>query len=74
MTIETVTEHVRSGLLVTSLKALTRSILFSMGLDHVFVDFLLSAAVGAGTVLLVILFVGVGIPRRHAAVIRRTIR
>jgi len=45
-----------------------------MGLDHVLIDFLARAAVGAGTVLLVILFVGIGIPRRSAAVIRRTIR
>jgi hypothetical protein len=45
-----------------------------MGLDHVFFDFLARAAVGAGTVLLVIMFVGIRIPRRTPAVIRRTIR
>jgi hypothetical protein len=45
-----------------------------MGLDQVLIDFLARAAVGAGAVLLVIVFVGIGIPRRSAAAIRRTIR
>jgi hypothetical protein len=61
----------RSSLGVTSLKALTHSILWSMGLDHTLVEFLVSAAVGAATVLLVIIFVGVGIPRRAPVGIRR---
>jgi len=74
MTLVTLTQNFRCGLLVTSLKALPCAILSSMGLDHVLIDFLARAAVGAGTVLLVILFVGIGIPRRSAAVIRRTIR
>jgi hypothetical protein len=42
-----------------------------MGLDHTLIEFLVSAAVGAATVLLVIIFVGVGIPRRAPAGIRR---
>jgi hypothetical protein len=42
-----------------------------MGLDHVLFDFLSRAAVGAATVLLVILAVGLGIPRRATVVIRR---
>lgn len=74
MTLVTVTQNFRSGLLVTSLKALLRSILFCMGLDHVFIDFLASAAVGAGTVLLVIVVVGIGIPRRVPVAMRRTVR
>ncbi|HET6181225.1 MAG TPA: hypothetical protein VFE61_30185 [Candidatus Sulfotelmatobacter sp.] len=74
MPIEALTPHLRSGLLVTSLKALTRSILFSMGLDHVLIDFLANAAVGAGTVLLLIFAVGLGIPRRAPVTIRRTTR
>ncbi len=42
-----------------------------MDLDHVLFDFLARAAVGAITVLLVILVAGVGIPRRAAIAIRR---
>jgi len=42
-----------------------------MGLDNVLFDFLARAAVGAGTVLLVILLAGVGIPRRVPVPIRR---
>ena len=71
MTLATLTPHFRSGPLVTSLKAFVRSILLSMGLDHVLIDFLACAAVGAGTVLLVILFAGIGIPRRAPVAIRR---
>jgi hypothetical protein len=51
-------------LLATSLKSLTRSLLFSLGLDHALIDFLALTALGAATVLLAILFVGIGIPRR----------
>jgi hypothetical protein len=51
-------------LLETSLKSLTRSLLFSLGLDHALIDFLALTALGAATVLLAILFVGIGIPRR----------
>ena len=65
------TPNFRSSLAVTSLKALTRSILWSMGLDRTLIEFLVSAAVGAATVLLVIIFVGVGIPRRSPVRIRR---
>ena len=65
------TPNFRSSLGVTSLKAVTGSILWSMGLDHTLVEFLVSAAFGAATVLLVIIFVGVGIPRRSPARIRR---
>ena len=61
----------RSSLGVTSLTAVTHSILWSMGLDHTLIEFLVSAAVGAATVLLVIIFVGVGIPRRSPVGIRR---
>jgi hypothetical protein len=61
----------RSSLGVTSLKAVTGSILWSMGLDHTLIEFLVSAAVGAAMVLLVIIFVGVGIPRRAPVGIRR---
>jgi len=59
------------SLLVTSLKVAIRSILLSMGLDHVLIDFFAHAAAGAASVLVVIFFVGIGIPRRSAAVIRR---
>jgi hypothetical protein len=45
-----------------------------MGLDHVLVDFLARTATGAASVLLVILFVGLSIPRRAPVAIRRTLR
>jgi len=70
----TLTPNFRPSLLVTSLQAAARSILIFMGIDHSFVDFLARAAVGSGAVFLVILFVGLGIPRRSAAVIRRVKR
>jgi hypothetical protein len=43
-----------------------------MGLDAVFGDFLQLIAVGAGTVLLLFLFIRLGLPRRSAVVSRRT--
>ncbi len=61
----------RSSLGVTSLQAVAHSILWTMDLDHTLVEFLVSAAFGAATVLLVIIFVGVGIPRRAPVGIRR---
>ena len=42
-----------------------------MGLSVVFVDFLQRIALGAGTVLLVFLFIRLGLPRRSAVVNRR---
>jgi hypothetical protein len=42
-----------------------------MNLDQVLLDFFSCAAIGAGTVLLVILVAGVGIPRRAPVPIRR---
>ena len=59
---------------VISPSAHAGSILPSMGLDHVLLDFFSHAAAGAATVLLVIFFVGLGIPRRSAAPIRRNNR
>jgi len=59
---------------VTSRHAQIRSILFFMGLDHVLLDFLVRTATGAASVLLVILIVGVSIPRRTPIVVRRTLR
>jgi hypothetical protein len=63
-----------SRLPVTSIKALVRSILLCMGLDHVLVDFLLRAAAGAASVLAVIIFVGIRIPKRSAVSARRIFR
>lgn len=68
------TQNFRPSILVISLKAAGRSILLFMGLDHVLIDFLVRSAVGAGAALLVIIVVGIGIPRRTAVAIRRTIR
>ena len=64
----------RSLLTVISIKGSTRSILISMGLDHVLLDFFARAAAGAASVLMVIFLVGISIPRRSAAVIRRNRR
>ena len=64
----------RSTLPVTSLKALLRSILLFMGLDHVLIDFLLRAAVGAAGVLAVIAFVGIRMPKRSPIAARRISR
>jgi hypothetical protein len=64
----------RPSLLVTSLQALIRSILFCMGMDHAFIDFFARAAVGAAAALMVILFAGIGIPHRSTLGIHRTHR
>jgi len=45
-----------------------------MGLDHVLLDFLARTATGAASVLLVILFVGISIPRRAPITVRRNLR
>jgi len=59
---------------VTSLKSGLRSILICMGIDHALIDFFAHAAAGAASVVFIILLAGIGIPRRSAAVIRRTHR
>jgi hypothetical protein len=74
MSLSTLIPNFRPSLLVTSLKALIRSILFVMGLDHVLVEFFSRAAAGAASVLMIIFFLGLGIPRRAASVVRRTNR
>jgi hypothetical protein len=53
-------------ILATYAQALTRSVLFSLDLDHALIDFLTNAAVAALTVLLAILFVAIRIPRGSA--------
>jgi hypothetical protein len=58
--------------LAHSLQALTRSALFSLGLDHALIDFLTHTAVGAATVLLAILFVALRLPRRSPASLSKT--
>jgi len=74
MSLSNVISNLRPGLLVTSMKALIRSILFIMGLDHVLIDFFSRAAAGAASVLMVIFVVGFGIPRRAESPIRRNRR
>ena len=64
----------RPSLLVTSLPAAIRSILLSMGLDHVLLEFFARAAAGAAVALVIIFFVGLGIPRRSTVTARRTNR
>ncbi len=70
----TMSANFRSSLLVTSFKALSGSILVTMGLDHVLIDFLLRTAAGAAGVLAVIAFVGIRIPKRSAIAARRSAR
>ena len=55
--------------LVTWFATLTRSLLFSLGLDHVLIDSLADTFIGAGAILLTIAFVGIRTSRRSA---RRT--
>jgi hypothetical protein len=43
-----------------------------MGLSVLLVDFLQRIAVGAGTVLVLVLFIRLGLPRRSAVVNRRS--
>lgn len=45
-----------------------------MGLNHTLLDFFSHAAAGAATVLIIIFFVGLGMPRRSEVVLRRTRR
>ncbi len=61
------TSFTPTPLLATSLKAVTRSLLLSLGMDHALIDFLIPSAVGAATVLLAILLVAIRIPRRRSA-------
>jgi hypothetical protein len=65
---------IATPVLATSIKAFARSVLFSLGVDHVLMDFLAHTAIGAATVLLALLFVGIRIPRRSKAAIRGTTR
>jgi|HubBroStandDraft_2_1064218.scaffolds.fasta_scaffold651399_1 hypothetical protein len=71
MSLSTLAENLRPSIVVTSLKAVTRSILLIMGLDHVLIEFFSRAAAGAASVLMIIFLVGLGMPRRAASVIRR---
>lgn len=57
-----------SPFLVTSLKALARTTLLLLGMDHTLINFLTHAAVGAATFLLAILFFGIRIPATHPRV------
>jgi len=74
MPLSNLLSNLRPGLLVTSLKALIRSILFIMGLDHVLIEFFSRAAAGAASVLMVIFVIGLGIPRRAESPIRHNRR
>lgn len=64
----------RPTLMVTSLKALIRTIFFLMGLDHTLIEFFSRAATGLASVLMIIFAAGPGVPRRAACVVRRTVR
>lgn len=74
MSLSITISNFRHSLLVTSLKATFRSILLCMGLDHVLIDFFARAAAGAASVLMIIFFVGLGMPRRAESSIRRSRR
>ena len=74
MSLATTIPAIRPSLIVTSLKATFRSILWCMGLDHVLIDFCARAAAGAASVLMIIFIVGLGIPRRAESPVRRNRR
>jgi hypothetical protein len=61
-------------ILATSAKAFARSLLFSLGVGHVLIGFLAYTAIGAATVLLALLYVGLRIPRCSEDAIRSTAR
>lgn len=71
MSLSLLIPNFRPSLLVTSLKALIRSILWCMGLDHVLIEFFSRAAAGAASVLMIIFVIGLGMPRRAASTVRR---
>ncbi len=48
------------------LEAATRSTLLAFGLDPIFTEFLLRTAIGAATVLAMIVFVALRTPRRRS--------
>ena len=60
--------------LATSVKALTRSLLFSLGVDHVLIDFLANVAIGAAAVLFAFLYVGARIPVRLKGTTRSAVK
>ncbi len=47
------------------IETLTRSLLLSLGLDHVAIEFFVTTALGAFAVLMTLIFIGAGIPRRR---------
>ncbi len=47
------------------LETLTRSLLLSLGFDHVVIEFFVTTALGAFAVLMALIFMGAGIPRRR---------
>jgi hypothetical protein len=53
--------------LANSVKAFARSLLFSLGVDHVLIDFLTNIAIGEATVLLALLYVGIASQRSNRA-------
>jgi hypothetical protein len=61
-------------LVATSIKAFARSVLLSLGVDHLLIDFLAHIAMGAATVLLALLFAGVRIPHRSKTTMRSITR
>ena len=60
--------------LATSAKAFARSLLFSLGVDHILIDFLANVAIGADAVLFAFLYVGARIARRLKGATRSTVR
>ena len=55
----------------TYVETISRSFLLSLGFDHVVAEFFITAAIGAFTILMTLIFVGAGIPRRRKVTSRR---
>jgi hypothetical protein len=55
----------------TYVETISRSLLLSLGFDHVVAEFFITTAIGAFAVLMTMIFLGAGIPRRRKVTTRR---
>jgi hypothetical protein len=58
----------------TYIETISRSLLLSLGFDRVTTEFFVATAVGAFAVLMTMIFVGAGIPRRRQVTSRKVQR
>jgi len=55
----------------TYVESISRSLLLSLGFDHVTTEFFVATAIGAFAVLMTMIFVGAGIPRQRPVTSRK---